>query len=83
MTGSAGATSPALCRHCGGPNPPGARSCQWCHATLPLETSGYRPLDPVNPPEPEKAEIPWLEIGLILVVAIMLVVFIVVVLTSS
>jgi len=45
---------PAPCARCGGPNPPGATTCQWCRAALvaPGPPGGvygsYRPLDLVT-----------------------------------
>lgn len=38
--------APAPCAQCGGPNPPGATTCQWCRAALPAQpvVGGYHPL---------------------------------------
>jgi hypothetical protein len=68
--------APPLCKHCGGPNPPGTRSCQWCHATLPLESSGYRSLAPIVPPEVPKTPPPWILVGIALMAIFLLLFFV-------
>jgi hypothetical protein len=84
MTGASGASpSPPLCGHCGGPNPPGSRSCQWCHATLPLESSGYRSLAPITLPEPEPKEFPWVVVALVLLAVFGLAVLLVFIMITS
>ena len=82
--------APAPCARCGGPNPPGARVCQWCQASLPAPVEsvpgpgGYRSLElPSGSRGPGLGSLPTTSPWLYLRVAIPLIIFGVIALGAS
>lgn len=72
--------APGRCPACGGPNPAGALTCQWCQNQLPTAPSpsappllsGYRPVElPRPPPSPEAS--PGVIIGVVITIVVLLV----------